>query len=258
MSSFKHKPAEPDDERCVRAYTILENAHLSATSFLKTFEASRGGKQAGTTTDAEQDLLRAVLVFASAGLDAMLKQLIEDALPGVITASEAAQATHEGFLSSLLAKPESSRLIAKALTSADPRGACIEFLTTDLTKASLQSADQVMRVAGFFGISSNDLPKANDLRPIFGMRNQISHEMDADFSKKNRSRRQRTKQQIVDGADALFNVAGKFLTAVDKTLSSVKSAHAKVEASPRKKAKAVAPAAALAQKRAPAVSGKTK
>jgi hypothetical protein len=38
----------------------------------------------GMSTDEEQDLLRAMLVTAAPGLDAMTKQLIRDALPKVV------------------------------------------------------------------------------------------------------------------------------------------------------------------------------
>jgi hypothetical protein len=68
-------PAKPKATECDKAYSIFTTAHSTAASFLTAFNKSRqtkGGK--GTTTDEEQDLLRAMLIFASAGLDALIKQ----------------------------------------------------------------------------------------------------------------------------------------------------------------------------------------
>jgi len=50
------------------------------------------------TTDEEQDLLRAMLVMAAAGLDSMTKQLIRDALPQVVHRTGAAREGLEKFL----------------------------------------------------------------------------------------------------------------------------------------------------------------
>lgn len=47
-------------------------------------------KTEDTPTDEEQDILRAMLIFSSAGLDSMVKQLIRDALPEIIRKSEGA------------------------------------------------------------------------------------------------------------------------------------------------------------------------
>lgn len=49
------------------ARAISEKAELAAADFRAAFEHSRKGKK-GNATDTEQDLLRAMLVFAAAGL----------------------------------------------------------------------------------------------------------------------------------------------------------------------------------------------
>lgn len=65
---------------------ILAYANVTSRSLLATFRAVRHARGAkGTPTDEEQDLLRAMVVFAGAGLDSMTKQLVGDALPVLVT-----------------------------------------------------------------------------------------------------------------------------------------------------------------------------
>src|SRR5690242_2085324 len=73
----------PPPEATAKARLIFEHAQASHDAFGKAFEIlkrERGGKR-GMTTDEEQDILRASVVFAAAGLDAVAKQLIRDAVP---------------------------------------------------------------------------------------------------------------------------------------------------------------------------------
>ena len=72
MSRFQHYPNRPATEATQNAFTILCSTHNAASSFLDIFEATRRTRKAkGTPTDEEQNLLRAMLVFAGAGLDSM-------------------------------------------------------------------------------------------------------------------------------------------------------------------------------------------
>lgn len=78
----------PPHSLTIRPQRYLDLAHESANEALqamhslreqrfKAMKATRGGR----TSDQDQDLLRAMLVFASAGADAAMKSLIRDALP---------------------------------------------------------------------------------------------------------------------------------------------------------------------------------
>src|SRR5690349_10645733 len=90
-SQFHYFPHVPASSLCQNAYVILCNAHDAASSFLEAFQDVRKARRAkGMPTDEEQDLLRAMLLFASAGLDSLVKQLIRDALPAVLESNEAA------------------------------------------------------------------------------------------------------------------------------------------------------------------------
>ena len=105
MAEFGPRPKQPDSEALRNSHIILAGAYDAATSFLNLFEETRRARQAkGTPTDKEQDLLRAMLVFACAGLDSMLKQLIRDALKLVIDQSEGAQLQFKSFIEKRLSR----------------------------------------------------------------------------------------------------------------------------------------------------------
>src|SRR3990172_5492484 len=79
-----------------RARLIRQYAGYSRDAFQKAFEIlkkERGGKR-GMTTDEEQDILRAAVVFAGAGLDAVAKELVREALPHLLERDPKA---HEGL-----------------------------------------------------------------------------------------------------------------------------------------------------------------
>ncbi len=222
MSLFSHYPDKPRADECQSAYLILCNAHDAASSFLEIFgDVRRARKAHGTPTDEEQDLLRAVLVFASAGLDSMVKQLVRDALDAVVHRDEGASAMFKQFIERRLGRGEAldKKFVAEVLADLEPRDRLIAELVADATSRSLQSTDQILRSAALFDIPSDDLVvNQRALSEIFTMRNQIVHEMDVDFDQPNRNRRSRRKQHIIDATNVVFDLSEKFLSGVDKKL----------------------------------------
>jgi hypothetical protein len=232
-SLFQNYPSRPAAAECQSAFTILCNAHDAASSFLETFRAVRRARNArGAPTDEEQDLLRACLVFAGAGLDSMAKQLVKDALPAVIDRKPAAAVMFrqhverrvlrdegEGpFSSPSLSVPPASlvRVLAEIVTDRDPRRSLVQRVVRDLTSGSLQSAEELMRIGAYFDIPSKDLvSNVRELQDIFNVRNQIVHEMDVNFERPNRTRRSRRLATMTRYTDDLFAVASKLLIEVD-------------------------------------------
>ena len=200
MSRFPHYPNPPAADAVRNAFTILCSAHAAASSFLDIFEATRETREAkGASTDEEQDLLRAMLVFAGAGLDSMIKQLVRDALSLAIDRSKGAEESFRIFISKRLARQDTldPSFLSSVLASRNPRNVLVSTLVADLISQSPQSKDQLMRVASYFDIQSAAL--ATDLRlldRIFGARNEIVHEMDVDLAQTNRNRRPRRKAVI--------------------------------------------------------------
>jgi hypothetical protein len=174
-------------------------------------------------TDEEQDLLRAMLSFASAGLDSMAKQLIRDVLPTVIHANEAASQMFKVFIERRLRANEGidHKLLADVLGDRHPRTRLVQVLVNDLTSRSLQSTEEILKAAAAFDIKSSALvTDPRKLTEVFGVRNQIAHEMDVDFTRQNRSRRPRARKLMVSHTNAIFQVADAFLSNVDAKLAS--------------------------------------
>jgi hypothetical protein len=219
---FKHYPAQSTSDLCEDAHFILRSAHDAASSFLDTFGRVRETRKAkGTPTDEEQDLLRAMLLFATAGLDSMVKQLITDALPRIIDKDAGATEMFKQYVERRLEKNDrlDRRFLADIIADPSPRKRMLDRLVVDLTSKSLQSTEQLLKTAAFFNIPSDavcDSPA--NLTDIFNARNQITHEMDVDFEQSNRSRRPRARDTMTTFANEIFKIAGNFLAEVDRRL----------------------------------------
>ena len=223
MSRFEHYPNAPAADAARNAFTILRSAHAAASSFLDIFEGTRQTRQAkGTPTDEEQDLLRAMLVFAGAGLDSMIKQLVRDALSLTIDRSKGAEENLKAFISRRLARQDTldPSFLSSVLASRDPRDVLVSALIDDLVSQSLQSKEQVLRAASYFDIPSATLaPNLKMLEDIFRARNEIVHEMDVDFDQTNRNRRPRRKAEMIRHTTEILRLANAFLIEVDRRLS---------------------------------------
>ena len=215
-------PRDPKSPELGNAHIILAGAYDAASHFLELFESVRQPKGRGTSTDQEQDLLRAMLVFACAGLDSMLKQMVRDALETVIDRDHGAEAQFRSFVEKRLSRQENPdpKLLSELLTSGNPRGMLIGHLVDDLTSRSLQSKDEVLRAASYFAIPPKDVIRdISKLHEIFRCRNEISHEMDIDLGQSNRNRRPRKKGEMIANTKAILQVADKLLTAADWRLA---------------------------------------
>jgi hypothetical protein len=220
-------PSSPVDQ-CQDALLILEYAHLSAVSLLKLLKLSRQsrGQQLGTTTDEEQDLLRAMLVMAGAGLDAMAKQLVRDALPALIANDQAVKSGLEKFIqrqiTSRMDAPEliaGARFLAKTLAAPSPQRQVIDDYVRELTGGSLQAVEELYRICDALGLPTvkSGIEK-KQMAAIFEVRNQIIHDFDMDVAGDRRKRIQRRLSDMRSHVDCLFRVAQEILTATNDKL----------------------------------------
>ncbi len=215
-----HYPNKPKSDIVQNAFVILCNSHKASASFLDRFNNSRT-KRRGAPTDNEQDLLRAMLVFASSGIDSMVKQLVRDALPDIIKADPGAMEVFIAKVEKTIYKHQTLdvALLVKAILSDSPRDTLTQKLIQELTAGSLQSVKEIFTVGSYFNIASATLTKnVNKLKTIFHVRNQISHEMDIDFEQTNRSRRPRRRDEMISFTNELFKIGKTFLEQVDKKL----------------------------------------
>lgn len=204
------------------AYTIICNTHDACLSFLDVFETGRQVRNAkGAPTNEEQDLLRAMLVFATSGLDSMIKQLIRDTLPTVVERDEGARTVVTTYIERMIRRGDQTdtKLLATALLARNPRDVFIDRVIADLTSGSLQSKDELLRIAACFNIPSDRLvTNHSSLSDIFTARNQVIHEMDIDFTQPRRNRRPRTKETMVKYTNEILTIASLFLGEVDERM----------------------------------------
>ena len=186
------------------AQRFLAGAYDSVEGLLQTLETQRyirkqtQGDIRGRMPENEVDLLRAAVVFAGAGLDATLKQLIRDTLPLLLERNKQAHDKLETFAADRLRSGDTddAKVLARYMTSSDPRGRLIEDYICELTRSSLQSAEEVQQVAGALGITDRQLrQRINGLVELFSIRNEISHELDLQAPEKPGDKSRRSREE---------------------------------------------------------------
>jgi len=215
-------PSDPSNPALESSLSILERASESADALFQAFETVRHVRGAkGTATDHEQDLLRAAFVFASAGLDSMVKQLVRDTLHLVIARDAGAQAQFAAYVRSRLRRADEIdfRFLAEALAAPSITAHLESELVRDLTGSSLQSKDELLRVAAYFAIGAREVTNnPKELETVFSARNEIAHEMDILFGQPNRGRRQRKRDTMRSYTTVVLSAAVSFYSAVEKRL----------------------------------------
>lgn len=217
-------PQPPSHTLLSNSFSILGSTYSSVSSFLQIYHTTRQarGARGGAPTEGEQDLLRAMLTFASSGLDSMVKQLVRDALETVINSDQGAAEMFRTHIEKRMKKGEDLdyKLLAMLIASEEPRNTMISNLIEFLCGSSLQSKEQLLRVASFFNIPSARLAvNFNLLDQIFEARNQVAHEMDIDFTHTGRNRRPRRHDRIITFVNEIFRLASAFLTEVEAKLN---------------------------------------
>lgn len=215
-------------EVCANAALILATAHESSLALLKAFNLARDerGRPRGMTTDEEQDLLRAMLVLAAAGLDGMVKQLVREALPSVLERDERALEALEKFIARQI-RPEAldadravgAKFLARVLSRPSPQKSAIDEYVRHLTGGSLQSSASLYEVVGALGLWPDDVGvDRRVLDPIFDVRNKIIHELDINLAVERRTRNVRARGAMITHTDHLLSVGERILKGVDAKL----------------------------------------
>jgi hypothetical protein len=152
----------------------------------------------------------------------MVKQLVRDTLEEVQKTDLGARQQFLDYVQQRLSRtsPVDVKILAQALVADHPREHLREELVRELTGSSLQSKDQLLRVAAFFAIGAQDLTKElPKLKTVFDARNQIAHEMDILFGQTNRGRRSRALDTMKDYTAFVLNVCSAFYAAVEAKLN---------------------------------------
>lgn len=170
-----------------------------------------------------QNILRSIVLFSCSGIDAIVKQLILETLEYVIERDEGAQEQLRKFTSRQLKNNSDPNytLLAELLTSRNIRKSLINMLKKELSFGSLQSSEQLYKVAGYFNISTDALiatEKRNDLKGAFNTRNIIVHQMDVDLDQKSLKIIKHTPEEVDKYFDVIKTVASNFIRIVDEIL----------------------------------------
>lgn len=253
---------DPAQRHLLSALDTIEGVLRARTVVRK--ESRDAGKSAvGAPTAVEADLYRAAIVFAGAGLDATLKQLVRFALSDLLLISEEAERNFEKFVVRTLSQGSDEVRpgpLAKLLISSSPREELLSSYLYDLTGSSLQSTEEVHRTVAAFGIKDPSLTKEiKALQTLFEVRNQIVHELDLVHvrEKGDRTRRTRRLATTEELCFASLKVGQLIINEVAKLLGGVPTASA---ATPAKKSSAKktpakkSSAKKTAAKKAPAAS----
>lgn len=171
----------------------------------------------------EQNIYRAIILFACSGIDAVVKQLIIDTLEPVIERDEGAQEQLKNYAKRAIKKEQEMdcELLAELFIARNSRKALIERLKSELAEASLQSKEQLFKVGSYFNIRSNSLVKKEEeeyLRMVFDTRNKIVHQMDVNFESNDIEYFLHSEKEINGIAELIENVANRFIDEIEGML----------------------------------------
>lgn len=206
----EHSLSELDNNNPIfgKSISIVSYAHESCEALLKALDAVREKRHAsrGALTDEEQDLLRAMLVMATSGLDSFLKQLINDGLSEFFKKDDLVKKSVRKFVERQLKLNQTSGnnvfsnvdFLSRLLISDSIQHELINSFVYDLTGNSLQSSEEVYKVLDSLGLDKHMIDSRRKiLNEIFKIRNEIIHEMDIDFRALRRNRHSRSKGKMI-------------------------------------------------------------
>lgn len=214
-------------------YNILTKTAESVNSFNTLYKAGRSGAKGGPSTHQQQDLYRAMLVFACAGLDVFVKQLVKNKLPELLEADKDVQGKFKEFVKRGIKKDEKELLntVALALIDQTPRNVFLNEYIKNLTGDSLQSVSELKRISEASGLDTKKIfsdKKGNTLKDAFIARNQIIHEMDINISDSTsrttgyRTRRQRQATLVEKHTKSILGLAEELFSAYKEKFQKYK------------------------------------
>lgn len=198
-------PVEKEDSLFHDEYNIILKTVEAVNNFNSLYKTTKG--KMGPSTHAQQDLYRAMLIFACAGLDVYVKKLIETKLPMLISADKTVREKFEKYVRDGLKGDEASTLnmIASVLVNQNPREALLREYLESIIGGSLQSFEKLSEVSQASGLNTKSIfgkEKTENLKESFMVRNNIIHEMDINIlggdskSKGHRTRVQRVYSKM--------------------------------------------------------------
>lgn len=210
-----------------KEFLILKSAHESAEALLIAFDKLRqlrGGK--GSPTDKEQDILRAMLVLVSGGLDSLLKHLIRRSLPLLARTNDEVKTIVEKFVERKLKIEDeidttklTNKFLARVLFADSQQNQIIQEFISDITAGSLQSQEELFRAISSLGLSYDSLGvPVKRIKEIFEQRNKIIHEFDIIFDVPGRNRTSRNRKCMIEYTNDILQIGENIIIQVGSTL----------------------------------------
>ena len=105
--------------------------------------------------------------------------------------------------------------LANVLATPSPFERIVGIEKKELTSGSLQSKDELLRIASIFAIEPKEIcDDVEQLKDAFIIRNQIIHEMDINFESTSNRRRPRNNKEMCFYSNLLLKVGSNFIKAV--------------------------------------------
>ncbi|MFE6609962.1 hypothetical protein [Amycolatopsis sp. NPDC057786] len=242
------QPKEPPVPVCREAQNALRVARITALEAIssahiinKVEKISTGKALTGRFTHAAQSSLRSALLFAGAGLDRSLKQLVDDTMPYLAEfepkSIESFHKFAEDHISSGSGGIDAKSLVRILLGEGkSPKGIVLNRWSQHLQSSSAQSVERVEEIAIALGVTDRSVRsrikpgKADSatLKDAFSARNEIAHELDITKPKADVRARLETLQKgrsiaeiekfvkaIIDIGQLIINDVGERLRAAD-------------------------------------------
>lgn len=123
----------------IGAWWRLMATHDTVTGLFRTLYMVRQRTLSGTPqaeeplSDGVQDLLRAAIVFTSAGIDACLESLLTHAVPPLVAHNDNARRKFELYVENQVNSPKPTSAFVDALKAPDPRSRLVELYILGLS-----------------------------------------------------------------------------------------------------------------------------
>ncbi|WP_146770988.1 hypothetical protein [Prauserella muralis] len=171
--------------------TALES--ISSAHIINRVEKISTGKTlTGLFTHAAQSSLRSALLFAGAGLDRTLKQLVDDTIVYLVEFEVKSRETFHGFAEEHISSSDAGGIDARSLVrillgeGQSPKGIVLNRWSQHLRSSSAQSVERVEEIAVALGVTDRHIrsrikPGKSEsamLKRAFVARNEIAHELD--------------------------------------------------------------------------------
>lgn len=186
----------PEVQNAIRAATESADSAIGMGRLMNRFlKLSDGKSNQGRWVPSAVDSLRSALLFACAGLDTSLKQLVRSALPVLANSDAAVDRQFQKWAEQRIAGDDGTvqarGLIRILLTTGNtPRDSLLSGWVYDLTSGSAQSVERVSELAQALGVDDSVVRKrcspgnrSSLLSLAFEARNQIAHELDVNQPK---------------------------------------------------------------------------